>query len=307
VSDNKFLPKVLLLLLFAASMCGPISEIEKAAIEVANANCNKHEVCQLADLFVSMVNPDACRVSVRRWSMDAQSAIGSSYSALQAVECARAINDQSCDSYFSGVWPLECRPKSGQLENGSACYWGYQCKSTFCAGKWLGCGKCHALVMDGDACNTVERACPTGMLCGDDEKCHKPANTGEFCSKSKPCGNGLFCLNSLCRRPRQLGDSCKRMSGASDCDGWHSIACNDTINQCVRGSFKTEGQACGWTSDGSEYRWCVGGASCNSGTNKCEKVRDEGSACDETAQKPCIFPLRCTDGKCTYTDSTMCM
>lgn len=238
-------------------------------------------------------------------------------------ECAE---DLYCDS-SSDNCPGRCRPYKAL---GQACLSSAECDPDVAECSWRD-GVCVEKGDLGDICEDVD--CKQGLRCDYDSYpavCVRPGLEGDACTSDYDCQGLLGCIQSICRGPAGLGETCYAGEDYGDlmfaCDtGLHcdvDIIQRETIGTCR--PKKSAGAECIFYFECVPYLLCIGveidpvtqeptpgqcgqpldaGAQCNTelGIPEC----DYDSYCDEQTGVCTAFPV--LGDPCVYDEEPECL
>jgi hypothetical protein len=220
----------------------------------------------------------------------------------QFAACAAAFASRRCEDWALNSTPVECE-FPGTRDDGEACAFDSQCKSTYCPASDDTCSACAPHLAAGESC-LATRACGWGFICYNGV-CVQVAAIGGACTSSYQCGGYLNCEDGVCAEGPGSGEPCDPQVGLY-CNGSQVLYCDPTANVCTPGTFAEVGEPCGWVN--GEFvactgSMCVGMGSDNPGT--CTKHLADGAPCTDWGQN-CFEPARCVNGACTLPDPNVC-
>jgi hypothetical protein len=229
------------------------------------------------------------------------SAPGVATTPAQIGACATAFAAQSCNELLGNSPPAGC-DVPGTHNDGEACAFDAQCKSTNCVKTAPGCGTCGPQSAAGGACDAQDD-CQSGLVCVN-SVCATPVAAGAACTSSEQCGLTLSCKGGTCATPAGPGEAC---STSGDCDTLQALYCEPQSKVCAKIGFANAGEPCG-VIDGKitscSQSTCEGQTPQQPGT--CVAYAADGAACNVTSGPDCLAPAACDNGVCTLPSPNAC-
>src|SRR6266705_3070599 len=116
-----------LVLCTALSACSVTDKKDEACLAVAKARCQRLSSCSASNFQRQWVDEATCEERLKLGCVVGLDAEGTGATAESVQACAAAIPDQTCDDFFQGNTPAECRPVAGSMGDGAPCVASSEC------------------------------------------------------------------------------------------------------------------------------------------------------------------------------------
>ncbi len=272
---------------------GASSDWATACARSADILCDKLNEC--SPFFFAALFPNDCVALYEDVCRDLDGLPGATVGPTDVLRCYEAYGRMSCDDLsYNGVVPAECN-LNGSRGSGSPCSNDTQCQSGSCSTSSGECGVCEVLATEGQSC--FETSCAPELDCSLDSICVRPRHLGDACTIDAPCSILLNCTGGVCSKPPGPGAPCA--SDGVACDLFHGVTCN-AEEVCETIDLPSLGEPC----EGI----CEGGAYCSDDTTPavCVPAPGEGDACNAELGPDCSIPFECTNGICARSDPASC-
>jgi hypothetical protein len=306
-----------------------------ACMTYATALCNQINACSKIDIQKNYGTLAACVTSEGEACTNALAAPQTGDTPADRVACGAALTTSSwtCPDFLNDLNPpAACAPKTGMLTTGSACAFGGQCQSSFCAiPGGAACGSCAAVPAAGASCAKAPD-CGPGLVCaGAPAVCMAAGGTGAACDGEIPCQNGFWCVGFVPKTKTKpavkgtcqaavatAGSACDpTLKTGPACSTDEDLTCNSTSKTCATLSLAAPSGACG-TATGQAIV-CSDGSQCNAKVGADEtgtcvpEVADQNPCERKVGAAPCATNERCivtgdsgTNGNCRFDSASSC-
>jgi hypothetical protein len=275
----------------------------------ADKDCAGYEGCDPYDLGEYFNDCATCRERLARSCVSRLTATGTNETPTRVVDCAKAIDQLSCEGYLDTArWPESCSLLPGKLPDGAGCIVAGQCEGKSCViANRDACGVCRTVSPAGGTC-VLPNDCVDFIPCVEGV-CTLPGSVGTPCNEvERQCAYGLTCRGvdstgmGTCQHYVPTGAPCDSHSPFGECDFMHGDTCDLIANVCNHNLdwFARAGEAC-------DNGLCNTASFCNP-QSLCQVRPREGQPCapNENGQGVCLSPARCLNGVCAIRDPAVC-